>query len=180
MAISYLCNSKMDILIYEVVDGFFKAEDETNERCFECADSRFAVNCGGRSITSNDGIEYEADSEALGPATYYTSSTRRWAVSNAGLAVDNNAPEYISSTASQFTNTLDSELFQNVRLSAGDLRYYGLGLQNGNYTVRLQFAETINPAARTWQAVQRRVFDIYVQVCVSHLLSPTAFVHAHY
>ncbi|XP_047941558.1 probable LRR receptor-like serine/threonine-protein kinase At1g56140 isoform X1 [Salvia hispanica] len=141
---------------------------ECLQRNFPCSRgqpiySRFAVNCGGRSITSNDGIEYEADSEALGPATYYTSSTRRWAVSNAGLAVDNNAPEYISSTASQFTNTLDSELFQNVRLSAGDLRYYGLGLQNGNYTVRLQFAETINPAARTWQAVQRRVFDIYVQ-----------------
>ncbi|KAG6418464.1 hypothetical protein SASPL_120668 [Salvia splendens] len=98
--------------------------------------SRFAVNCGGRSITSNDGIEYEADSEALGPAT---------------------------STLSQFTNTLYSELFQNVRLSAGDLRYYGLGLRNGNYTVRLQFAETINPVARTWQTTQRRVFDIYVQ-----------------
>ncbi|KAG6418462.1 hypothetical protein SASPL_120666 [Salvia splendens] len=125
--------------------------------------SRFAVNCGGRSITSNDGIEYEADSEVLGPATYYTSSTRRWAVSNSGFAADNIAREYISSTLSQFTNTLDSELFQNVRLSAGDLRYYGLGLQNGNYTVRLQFAETINPAARTWQSTQRRVFDIYVQ-----------------
>ncbi|KAL1559271.1 putative LRR receptor-like serine/threonine-protein kinaseisoform X1 [Salvia divinorum] len=141
---------------------------ECLQRNFPCSRgqpiySRFAVNCGGRSITSNDGIEYEADSEALGPATYYTSSTRRWAVSNAGFAVDNIAPEYISSSASQFTNTLDSELFQNVRLSAGDLRYYGLGLQNGNYTVRLQFAETINPAARTWQAVQRRVFDIYIQ-----------------
>ncbi|KAG6418466.1 hypothetical protein SASPL_120670 [Salvia splendens] len=127
--------------------------------------SRFAVNCGGRSITSNDGIEYEADTEALGPATYYTSSTRRWAVSNSGFAVDNAAPEYISSTStsSQFTNTLDSELFQSVRHSAGDLRYYGLGLQNGNYTVRLQFAVTINPGIGSWQTAQRRVFDIYVQ-----------------
>ncbi|XP_057804635.1 probable LRR receptor-like serine/threonine-protein kinase At1g56140 [Salvia miltiorrhiza] len=124
--------------------------------------SRFAVNCGGGRITSNDGTEYEADSEPLGPATHYVSSTRGWAVSTAGVPVDAISPEYIS-WGSQFTNTLDSELFQNVRLSAGDLRYYGLGLENGNYTVRLQFGETINPVARTWQSVQRRVFDIYIQ-----------------
>ena len=40
-----------------------------------------------------------------------------------------------------FTNTLDSELFQTARLSASSLRYYGLGLENGNYTVSLQFAK---------------------------------------
>lgn len=131
------------------------------------------MNSGGPRITSNDGTVYEADSEALGPATYYVTSSPRWAVSNAGLAADNSAPEYISSSASQFTNTLDSELFQNVRLSAGDLRYYGLGLENGNYTVRLHFAETTNPAARTWQSVQRRVFDIYIQVCISSEMSLT-------
>lgn len=125
--------------------------------------SSFAVNCGGPQITSNDGAVYEADTEPLGPATYYATTTRRWAVSNAGLAVDNNNPQYISSSSSQFTNTLDSELFQNVRVSAGSLRYYGLGLENGNYTVRLQFAETTNPGARTWQNLARRVFDIYIQ-----------------
>lgn len=124
------------------------------------------MNCGGPQITSNDQIVYEDDSEPLGPATYYVTTTRRWAVSNAGLAIDNPAPEYISSSSSQFTNTLDSELFQNVRLSAGSLRFYGLGLENGNYTVRLQFAETTNPGARTWENVGRRVFDIYVQVCI--------------
>lgn len=122
------------------------------------------MNCGGPQLTSNDQTEYEADTEPLGPATYYATSTRRWAVSNAGLAVDSSGPQYTSESTSQFTNTLDSELFQNVRLSAGSLRFYGLGLQNGNYSIKLHFAETTNPAARTWQTLQRRIFDIYIQV----------------
>ncbi|KAH6825866.1 Leucine-rich repeat transmembrane protein kinase [Perilla frutescens var. hirtella] len=125
--------------------------------------SRFAVNCGGQQITSNDQTVYEADDGPLGPATYNVTPTRRWAISNAGLAADTNSPEYTSSSSSQFTNTLDSELFQTVRLSAGSLRFYGLGLENGNYTVRLQFAEITNPSARTWESLARRVFDIYIQ-----------------
>ncbi|GLT54427.1 hypothetical protein SLA2020_276260 [Shorea laevis] len=59
--------------------------------------------------------------------------------------------------------TLDSELFQTARLSASSLRYYGLGLENGNYTVSLQFVETAFPDTSTWQSLGRRVFDIYIQ-----------------
>ena len=57
-------------------------------------------------------------------------SERRWGVSNAGQR-DN--PVYTASIARQFTNTLDSQLFQTARISAGSLRYYGLGFfwQNG-------------------------------------------------
>ncbi|KAK1283741.1 putative LRR receptor-like serine/threonine-protein kinase [Acorus calamus] len=56
----------------------------------------------------------------------------------------------------------DSELFQSARQSPSSLRYYGLGLQKGNYTVSLQFAELLfdNPA---WTINGRRVFDIYIQ-----------------
>lgn len=141
---------------------------ECLQRNFRCNQgppiySSFAVNCGGPQITSNDQTVYEEDSEPLGPATYYVTTTRRWAVSNAGLAIDSIAPEYRSSSSSQFTNTLDSELFQSVRVSAGSLRFYGLGLENGNYTVRLQFAEVTNPGVRTWENVGRRVFNIYIQ-----------------
>ncbi|KAL0300968.1 UNVERIFIED_CONTAM: putative LRR receptor-like serine/threonine-protein kinase [Sesamum radiatum] len=125
--------------------------------------SSFAINCGGLQIRSSDQTIYEMDNETLGPATYYMPRTGRWAVSNAGLASDSSNPQYQSSSSSQFTNTLDSELFQTARISAGSLRYYGLGLENGNYTVSLQFAETMILGTRTWRSVGRRVFDIYVQ-----------------
>ncbi|XP_075494806.1 LOW QUALITY PROTEIN: putative LRR receptor-like serine/threonine-protein kinase At1g56140 [Primulina tabacum] len=123
--------------------------------------SSFAVKCGGPQIRSSDLTVYEMDNETLGPATYYMTSTGRWAVSNAGMASDN--PRYLTSSLYQFTNTLDSELFQTARLSFGSLRYYGLGLENGNYTVKLQFAEIVIFGSRTWRSLGRRVFDIYVQ-----------------
>ncbi|KAK3121398.1 hypothetical protein QOZ80_8BG0652300 [Eleusine coracana subsp. coracana] len=63
----------------------------------------------------------------------------------------------------QFQNALDSELFQTARMSPSSLRYYGIGLENGNYTVDLQFAEFSFPDSQTWQSRGRRVFDIYVQ-----------------
>ncbi|PPS11397.1 hypothetical protein GOBAR_AA09245 [Gossypium barbadense] len=71
--------------------------------------------------------------------------------------------QYIITSGSQFTNTLDSELFQTARISASSLRYYGLGLENGNYTVRLEFAETQIVETNRWEGLGRRVFDIYIQ-----------------
>ncbi|XP_022851209.1 probable LRR receptor-like serine/threonine-protein kinase At1g56140 isoform X3 [Olea europaea var. sylvestris] len=125
--------------------------------------SSFAIKCGGPQIQSSDQIVYEMDNETLGPATHYMISTERGAVSNVGLPADSNNPEYKTSSSSQFTNTLDSELFQTTRISAGSLRYYGLGLENGNYTVRLQFAEIEILGTRTWRSLGKRVFDVYVQ-----------------
>ena len=107
---------------------------------------------------------YERDNEILGPATYYVVNTNRWAVSNVGYFSGTNNPPYYSS--SQITNTLDSDLFQTARLSASSLRYYGLGLENGNYTVNFQFAENAFDNAKTWLSLGRRVFDIYIQVCI--------------
>ncbi|XP_015163617.1 probable LRR receptor-like serine/threonine-protein kinase At1g56140 [Solanum tuberosum] len=139
------------------------------QRNFPCNRGRpiysdFAIKCGGgRAIRSSDQISYERENETLGSATYFMTSTGRWAVSNAGLHSDRPNQSFTSFTSSQFTNTLDSELYQTARISAGSLRYYGLGLENGNYTVTLHFAESeiLNPP--TWRSVGRRVFDIYVQ-----------------
>ncbi|KAL6329491.1 hypothetical protein AAG906_021499 [Vitis piasezkii] len=99
----------------------------------------FAIKCGGPQITSSDQIVFERDNENLGPATYYVTDTNRWAVSN------------------QYTNTLDSELFQTARISAGSLRYYGLGLENGNYNLTLQFSETAIVTSNFWESLGRRV-----------------------
>ncbi|KAK7831885.1 putative lrr receptor-like serine/threonine-protein kinase [Quercus suber] len=125
--------------------------------------SNFAIKCGGPQITSSNGIVYEWDNETLGPATYYVIDTDRWAVSNVGYFGSSNDAQYTRLSLSQFTNTLDSELFQTAQLSASSLRYYGLGLENGNYTVSLQFAETAFDNSNTWKSLGRRVFDIYIQ-----------------
>ncbi|KAK3042632.1 hypothetical protein RJ639_000884, partial [Escallonia herrerae] len=126
-------------------------------------DSRFAIKCGGPQITSSGQIVYERDNETLGPATYLVNTAQRWAVSNVGLPSGSSNPEYKVFSSSQFTNTLDSELFQTARTSAGSLRYYGLGLDNGNYTVLLQFAEMPTQNSNSWRSLGRRVFDIYIQ-----------------
>ncbi|XP_042947975.1 probable LRR receptor-like serine/threonine-protein kinase At1g56140 isoform X2 [Carya illinoinensis] len=125
--------------------------------------SDFGIKCGGPQITSSSGITFERDNETLGPATYYVTDTNRWAVSNVGYFTGINNPQYTRSSSSQFTGTLDSELFQTTRVSASSLRYYGLGLQNGNYTVSLQFAEIEIQNPPTWKSLGKRVFDIYIQ-----------------
>ena len=130
------------------------------------SDSEFSIKCGGPQITSSNGIVYERDNETLGPATYYVVGTNRWAVSNVGYFSGTNSPLYTSSSSSQFTNTLDSELFQTARLSASSLRYYGLGLENGNYTVSLQFAEIAFVNSDSWKSLGRHIFDIHIQVCI--------------
>ncbi|KAL7234201.1 hypothetical protein ACSBR1_017739 [Camellia fascicularis] len=118
---------------------------------FLSVNSNFAVKCGGPQITSSNQIIYERDNETLGPATYYVTSTNRWAISNVGRFGEKNNAQYTSFSSSQFTNTLDSEL------------YCGLGLQNGNYTVSLQFVELTIENPTTWKSLGQPVFDIYIQ-----------------
>ncbi|XP_030966087.1 probable LRR receptor-like serine/threonine-protein kinase At1g56140 isoform X3 [Quercus lobata] len=130
--------------------------------------SEFAIKCGGPQITSSTGIIYERDNDSLNETTYYVTNTRKWAVTNAGYftggtEVYTTLYQYNSSNNSEFTNTLDSKLFQTARLSPSSLRYYGLGLKNGNYNVTLQFAEIAFPSSATWRSLGRRVFDIYIQ-----------------
>ncbi|TXG46293.1 hypothetical protein EZV62_028207 [Acer yangbiense] len=130
----------------------------------------FSINSGGPQIKSSNGLVYERDNVTLGPASYFVTDSRRWGVSNVGSFAENKNSQYEISAVSQFTNTLDSELFQTARISASSLRYYGLGLENGDYNVTLQFVETaiLNTTSwqsvdRRWQTLGRRVFDIYIQ-----------------
>ncbi|XP_051125889.1 probable LRR receptor-like serine/threonine-protein kinase At1g56140 isoform X2 [Andrographis paniculata] len=125
--------------------------------------SSFAIKCGGPQMRSAVRTVYEADNETLGPAAYYVTRDQRWAVSNVGLPSGNNNAEYTINIAQPVLNTRDPELFRNARLSAGSLRYYGLGLQNGGYNVSLQFVETKFENDQVWQSLGRRVFNIYIQ-----------------
>ncbi|KAL0662985.1 hypothetical protein Bca4012_099822 [Brassica carinata] len=123
----------------------------------------FSVNCGGPDIRSSIGALYEKDEGELGPASSFLSKKQRWAVSNVGLFTGSNSNQYRALSDTPFANTSDSELFQSARLSASSLRYYGLGLENGGYSVTLQFGEIQIQGSGTWTSLGRRLFDIYVQ-----------------
>ncbi|PON82620.1 Serine/threonine protein kinase [Trema orientale] len=116
-------------------------------------------------MTGSDGILYEADNSTLGPATFQVTSTEKWAISNVGLFSERKSQSYFVNNLAQATGTNTPELFQTARMSPGSLRYFGLGLENGNYTVTLQFSETgfTDRSSQSWKSLGRRVFDIYVQ-----------------
>ncbi|XP_058071838.1 probable LRR receptor-like serine/threonine-protein kinase At1g56140 isoform X6 [Magnolia sinica] len=125
--------------------------------------SSFAIRCGGPSMKIND-TEYEGDKEPLGPVSYKVASTEKWAVSNVGKFTDDQSSDTTySREIKDVPNTADAWLVQYARISPGSLRYYGLGLENGNYTVNLKFAETEFPDSKTGKSVGKRVFDIYLQ-----------------
>ncbi|OEL29308.1 putative LRR receptor-like serine/threonine-protein kinase [Dichanthelium oligosanthes] len=129
-----------------------------------CNSASFAVDCGGgRTISGSDNSMYQADNASLGAASYYVAGAPTWGVSSVGLFTNAPNGSYIIYSSRQFDNTLDSSLFQTARMSPSSLRYYGIGLENGNYTVTLQFAEVDFPDIESWRSRGRRVFDIYVQ-----------------
>ena len=123
---------------------------------------------------------YEADVAAFDAATYYVTKSKKWAVSTVGyfeVKELNESPyRYKSFNDSEITNTLDPLLYQTTRLSPSSLRYYGLGLKNGNYSVTLHFAEIAALDATTSNgSLGRRVFDIYIQVSAIILLKKKLF-----
>uniref|UniRef100_A0A0E0DNZ3 non-specific serine/threonine protein kinase n=1 Tax=Oryza meridionalis TaxID=40149 RepID=A0A0E0DNZ3_9ORYZ len=124
----------------------------------------FAVDCGSNSSTrGSDNTIYEADPMNLGAGSYFVTGEKRWGISNVGKFDQATNGMDIIYSSDHFQNTVDSKLFKTARMSASSLRYYGLGLENGNYTVLLQFAEFAFPDSQGWQSLGKRVFDIYVQ-----------------
>ncbi|KAL4283976.1 hypothetical protein GQ457_16G009080 [Hibiscus cannabinus] len=124
----------------------------------------FSIKCGGPEMIS-EGIVFEADNGTLGTAKYHVTTTQKWAVSNVGLFSGRQNREYMQNTLAQVRNTDSPKLYKSSRLSPGSLRYYGLGLENGPYTVKLFFAETSIPnrTSQSWRSLARRVFDVYIQ-----------------
>lgn len=141
---------------------------QRNTPCFlgSPQSSSFAVDSGGNGLISgSDNSMYQPDDigTKLGAASYYVTGAPTWGVSNVGRFMDASNGSYIIYSSQQFQNTLDTELFRNARMSPSSLRYFGIGLENGNYTVTLQFAEFDFPDSQSWKSTGRRVFDIYVQ-----------------
>ena len=116
-----------------------------------------------------DGKKYEADREQRGASMFY--SGQEWALSSTGNFMDNDmdADIYTVTNTSALSNVSGSmsEIYTTARLSPLSLTYYGLCLINGNYTVRLHFAEIIFTNDRSFYSLGKRVFDVYIQVRTS-------------
>ncbi|GMN72707.1 hypothetical protein TIFTF001_053596 [Ficus carica] len=70
---------------------------------------------------------------------------------------------YITGNSSTLT-VANPELYMNARLSPILLTYYAFCLVNGNYTVKLHFAEIMFTNDNTYSSHGRRLFDVYIQV----------------
>ncbi|XP_011002040.1 PREDICTED: probable LRR receptor-like serine/threonine-protein kinase At1g29720 isoform X2 [Populus euphratica] len=128
----------------------------------ECPKSyrSFHVNCGGPDETSGS-ILYEGDESIKGDAaTIYSNKKSNWGFSNTGDFMDDEAksPGFILRS-----NYSTEPLFSTARRAAISLTYYGYCLENGTYTVKLDFAEIQFTGDELHKRVGKRFFDIYIQ-----------------
>ncbi|KAJ9135979.1 hypothetical protein P3X46_033097 [Hevea brasiliensis] len=133
-------------------------------RSLPCSKDRYSlhINCGGQEITIGK-FSYEAD-EGYGGEAQYVPLKDNWAVSTTGRFwdVNNTANMFIGKNVSMLRMS-NSELYTNARLSPLSLTYYARCLVNGNYTVKLHFAEIVIRDNRSFQSLGRRIFDVYIQ-----------------
>ncbi|XP_062094642.1 probable LRR receptor-like serine/threonine-protein kinase At1g07650 isoform X2 [Humulus lupulus] len=120
------------------------------------------INCGGKKTTI-EGIMYEGD-EDMGGAAKFVHNSDIWGFSNTGDFWDvwSTTKDYIAENVS-ILRMNNSELYTTARLSPLSLTYYARCLANGNYTVKLHFAEIVLRDNRSYYGVGRRIFDVYVQ-----------------
>ncbi|XP_062095692.1 probable leucine-rich repeat receptor-like serine/threonine-protein kinase At3g14840 [Humulus lupulus] len=121
------------------------------------------INCGGKETTIG-GIKYEGDEKFVGPANLFHNSANTWGFSNTGhfIVSEYTGTEYIVNNVSEL-RMKNSELYTTARISPLSLTYFARCLRNGNYTVKLHFAEIVFGNNRSYESVGRRVFDVYVQ-----------------
>ncbi|KAG6505896.1 hypothetical protein ZIOFF_031206 [Zingiber officinale] len=125
------------------------------------ADCNIFINCGGNKVVV-DGNVYEEDITRLGPS--YFGDNGKWAYSSTGDFLDNRDEKYIAtSTNSSLLHMDNPRLYMTARLSPLSLKYYGLCLHEGNYTVKLHFAEIMFPDDQTFPSVGQRIFDVSIQ-----------------
>ncbi|GLJ42755.1 hypothetical protein SUGI_0886490 [Cryptomeria japonica] len=144
--------------------------------------SSLAINCGGpKLIDSSTRVTFESDNETLSAASFYMSSEESWGVGSVGFFVNDSGLSFERSDQYKYTANASQNppIYQTARLSPISLRYYGLGLENGIYTVELHFdeiqipsgqvwfEEIQIPSSQVWQSAGQRFFDVFVQVFLS-------------
>ncbi|KAJ6296973.1 hypothetical protein OIU78_022655 [Salix suchowensis] len=129
-----------------------------------CSAERYSVhiNCGGPAATIGK-TTYEADDEK-GGAAQYVSTGRDWLKSTTGHFRDDDSSSntYVAQNMS-ILRMDNSVLYTNARLTPLSLTYYIPCLVNGNYTVKMHFAEIVMRDNRSYYSLGRRVFDVYIQ-----------------
>jgi len=107
----------------------------------------------------------------MGPSRYRQIG-ENWALITAGHFFDSGRPDYYtwSNTTKLAVDNDDPKLYMDARVSPNSLTYYGFCLGNGNYAVKLHFAEIMFSDDKTYSSIGRRVFDIYIQVHVFFII----------
>ncbi|KAB5534226.1 hypothetical protein DKX38_017312 [Salix brachista] len=124
----------------------------------------FHINCGGQDVR-NGRILYEGDANIEGSAAArnYHRPGSNWGFSSTGDFMDDinfNDDKY---TLRPNISAVVSELYKTARRTPLSITYYGYCLENGDYTVRLHFAEIQFTDEIPGYRVARRVFDIFIQ-----------------
>ncbi|XP_062012879.1 probable leucine-rich repeat receptor-like serine/threonine-protein kinase At3g14840 isoform X3 [Rosa rugosa] len=131
---------------------------------FSCTEVKYSLhkNCGGNATTIGD-IKFEDDTALLGGA-YFVLTKPDWGVSSTGLFWDTDptSKDYIANNVSTL-GMENSQLYTNARLTPLSLTYYANCLGDGNFTVKLHFAEIIIRGNRSFHSVGRRIFYVYIQ-----------------
>ncbi|MCO5547779.1 hypothetical protein L7F22_001231 [Adiantum nelumboides] len=110
--------------------------------------SELAINVGGNSYSASM-ITYDADNHST---SVYAAPSTAWLASSSGRTK-------LLTAAAEIKGAGDHFLSISARQALSSLRYLGLGMRNGAYTVEIQFSE-IGFGDGT---VGRRLFDVYIQ-----------------
>ncbi|KAK1285761.1 putative LRR receptor-like serine/threonine-protein kinase [Acorus calamus] len=133
-----------------------------NLPCFGKAQNyKMFINCGGRKVTIGEDV-YDEDSIPTGGSDFIQSESGGWAYSSTGLFIATKQSNYVATNISTL-NVTNTELYMTARLAPVSIDYYGFCLQNGNYTVRLHFAEIMFSNDQTYSSLGRRIFDVTIQ-----------------
>ncbi|KAI9085893.1 hypothetical protein K1719_031970 [Acacia pycnantha] len=115
------------------------------------------INCGGPEI-EYERNKYEQDTYPSGNSFFFLRDDK-WAYSSTGS--DNGANNFIANRSS--VNITGPSFYQTARFSFLSLKYHGLCMINGNYNVKLHFAEIMYSHDNNSSSLGRRIFDVSIQ-----------------
>ncbi|XP_028755434.1 probable LRR receptor-like serine/threonine-protein kinase At1g53430 [Neltuma alba] len=116
------------------------------------------INYGGPEI-KYEGNKYEGDINSQG-ISFFCPSDNKWAYSSTvGITT-----YYNHIAKNRFSlNITGPDFYQTARISHLSLKYHGLCMINGNYNVKLYFAEIMYSHDQNFNNLGRRIFDISIQ-----------------
>ncbi|XP_048322233.2 probable leucine-rich repeat receptor-like serine/threonine-protein kinase At3g14840 isoform X2 [Ziziphus jujuba] len=130
-----------------------------------CSKDKYSlhINCGGKQIIIGN-TKYEGDEDVGSAAKLFYNNTANWGFSNTGhfWDIQSGQDKYITKNVS-ILRMNNSGLYTTARLAPLSLTYFARCLANGNYTVKLHFAEIVFRDNISYYSVGRRMFDVYIQ-----------------